>query len=129
MNGQSEPQGWLDTLKQTFSLEELGKRFDLSLNNILEMSAYLGIGFISGFLVKKYGRYVVCAVLIAGLSIWGLEHLNIITIDWARAKDVIGVSDTQTVQSLWGIYIAWVKEHIFAAAGVVIGFLVGYRVG
>ncbi len=126
---QLQPQGWWDVLRETFSLEQLSKRFNLSFNNLVEIAAYLSIGFISGFLIKKYGRYVVCIVLVTGACIWGLAYLKVITIDLMKAKAILGISETQTVESLWNIYGIWIKEHILAAVSIVIGFVIGYRVG
>ncbi len=126
---QGQIQGWWDTLRETFSFEQLKERFNLSFNTLVEIVAYLGIGFIGGFLIKKYGRYVVCVVLVTGVCIWGLVYLKIITVDWVEAKAVLGISQTQTVESLWNIYSIWIKEHILAAASIILGFVIGYRVG
>jgi len=126
---QPQPQGWWDTLKETFSLEHISKRFNLSFTNLIEVASYLSIGFISGFLIKKYGRYVVCILFIAGLSICILAYLNVATIDWVKARVVLGISNTQTLDGLWQLYTTWIKEHILAAVSIVVGFLIGYRIG
>lgn len=131
MNEQThlQHQGWWNSFKENLSLDQLSKKFDFSLNNLIEVSAYLVIGFISGFLIKKYGRFVIVILLVAGLSMGVLAHFNVITIDWVKIKMLLGISEIHTLDNVRQVYSAWIKEHIVAIISVIIGFLIGHRAG
>lgn len=128
MNEQTQQSpNWWESLKEAFLRET--KKFDLSVHNLVEIFAYAAVGFITGFLLKKYGRFLILFFLIAVLSLWGLNYLNIITIDIVKIKTLLGISEFSTVDSIWKTYSFWVKEHIIATITILIGFLIGYHVG
>lgn len=128
-NSSAAAQGWWDSFKEIFSLEYLKKKFNISLENITEAFIYCGIGFVVGLLFKKYFKYLVALILIVGVSMWFFVYLDIVTIDWDKAKAVLGISHTQTVESIWNVASVWLKEHILTTVATLIGFLLGYSFG
>lgn len=95
---------------------------------MIEYLSYFGIGFLGGFIFKKYARGFILYALIFGGLIYGLHYLGVITIDWSKLKDLIGMTSDATGFSAEP-YMAWAREHIMQVIIGFIGFVVGYSVG
>ena len=85
--------GIVDTLKEKFDVHAVVNKVKDSKEKLLEAGLYAGIGFISGFLLKKYSTYVgVCILLLIGLGV--LQQLEVIsiTVNWDK---VFGVKEKE----------------------------------
>jgi|SRR5579872_1061334 len=122
--------GLLEKIKDTLNPDNLAQRFNLTKSRLLEMGLYLLVGFIVGFLLKKYSRFVFAVALIAILLII-LQQLNVLTfaINWAEIRELLGIQPTQTTpdMSLFSVYWEWVKANVALVLSFSVGFLVGLR--
>jgi len=118
--------GWIDTLKMKFNIESFVKNKDKMITLLL----YLGAGFLAGFLVKRFFKYVlVLAAIIAGIAI--LQHYGVIHImvDWDKANEVLGVKAIPKVDgNLLSFYWQWVKVNWAVSLSAAIGFIIGWKV-
>lgn len=122
--------GWLETAKEKLDVEGTMSRFNLTKERVFEIALYLGIGFISGFLFKKYGKYLLIVVLtLVGLAI--LQQFGFVdfAIKWDRIQGLQQIPATTMDASIWTVYWDWIKTNIVVVISFVIGFLVGYKVG
>ena len=118
--------GWIDSLKLKLNVESFVKNKD----KLITLLLYLGAGFLAGFLVKRFFKYVlVLGVIIAGICL--LEHYGIIHImvDWNKANEVFGVKAIPKVDgNLLSFYWQWVKVNWVVSISAAIGFIIGWKV-
>lgn len=122
---------WLDKIKSWINLDAVMAKLDFSKANLTEMILYLGIGFLSGFLVKKYSSYIFVVVLmIVGLVILQQYDVIMVTINWDKVQSVFGIQQATLVdENLFLIYWDWIKLNFTLVLSFSVGFLVGLRVG
>lgn len=90
---------------------------------------YFVLAFGSGFLLKKYFRYLVSGLIIAVIAIKVLEYNKVLSIDWAAVKALTGVGSTADLNVVANNFVAWIKNNIFLFGATVIGLLLGYKLG
>lgn len=123
--------GLLDTLKNKLNPSTLMQRLHLTQDVLIDMALYLGVGFLSGFLIKKYGKYIfVFVVCIVALIVAQQAGIISVTVYWNKIQEFFGVQPVDTApEGLFAGYWDWAKEHIALVISFSIGFLVGLRVG
>jgi len=128
--GQSEAAAWLDVVKDR--VRGLSTRLQESRGFSVDIAIYGGIGFLSGFLLKKYSAYVALFVLlIVGLSVLHQFGVISITLHWDKVNELLGlhagasVADDALVTSVW----EWIKANMIITVSYVIGFLIGLNIG
>lgn len=124
--------GILDTIKDNLATDTLVEKIKGSKDKIFEAGLYGGIGFISGFLLKKYSSFIgVCVLVIIGLFV--LQHFGVINvlINWDKVNEVFGIQAVQNVSAdnimttIW----EWVKVNTLISISYTVGFLIGLSVG
>lgn len=122
--------GWIETIKDKFNFDNLTQKFDLSKDKILTLLAYLGVGFLVGFLIKKYFRYVfVLALIITGVYLLQRTGAITITVDWIRMNEVFGIKAMPQVDgSMFAVYWEWIKANLAVSVSFVLGFIIGWKV-
>ncbi len=121
--------GWFETIKEKLQLDEIAKKLNISLDTIGETAVWFGIGFLGGFLLKRYGRYVVLAILTCLVGLWALSHFELVTLHMDKFKEIVGFASTDTVASVFATFGEWAKEHVIQAIACVAGFFMGYKIG
>ena len=102
---------------------------DLSIAELGRAATYLGIGVVVGLLCRKYLRFVITVTIVSFLIIKGLEHRQILSVDWSAMNTMIGFEPTATFESILNILFDWVKEQSLIAISALIGFFIGYKAG
>lgn len=119
--------GWLDTIIKKVGLD----KFDISGNRIIEIGMYLGIGFLTGFLLKRCASYVFVAILtLVGIII--LHQIGVITImvDPTKMQELFGIKQTVTLDAnILGVYWEWIKLNMAMVLSFTFGLLIGLKVG
>lgn len=122
-------QGWFQSLKQKLNVDALVKKMNLSKSRMIEIGIYLSIGFIAGFLFKKYGKYLF-VVLATIVGIFILQQFNIVdvAINWNKIQGIQPIA-VPVGADVWSIYWAWIKLHFIVILSFSVGFFVGFKVG
>lgn len=126
-----QAQSWFESLKEKFNLESLRNKFDLSSEHLLLMALYLGMGFITGFLFRRYGTYLFILGLLV-IALVGLTYVEVVSlsINWSKVYSLFGIDHVGSPDStLLNMYWAWIKSHVVLVVSFVIGFLIGNRIG
>lgn len=100
--------------------------------NLLEVAVYAGIGFLIGFLFKKYIKYILLLILFV-VSLVILEQFDILhtNINWAKMQELFNLKSTadafnaQAAQS----YLEWAKANFVVVFSASVGFLIGLKLG
>ncbi len=120
-------QGWLDTIKDKF--QETFQQFDFSREKVIEYGVGLGSGIFVGFLFKRYGKQTFFTLLVLGGVLLGLNYYELISIDWIKVKELIGLAPADNVEGFIKDFLTWATAHIISVVVSVIGFIIGYKIG
>ena len=121
--------GWLETFKQKLNIDGLMKKMNLSKERVFEIVLYIGIGFLAGFLFKKYAKYLFVVILtIVALAI--LHHLEFVnlTVNWDKIQGIQPISAPLDA-NVWSVYWEWIKANVAIVLSFSVGFFVGFKVG
>lgn len=120
---------WLDTLKDSLRLDVIKAKFYELQPTLIELGLCLGIGFLVGFILKKFGKFF--AIIVGALVILGiLQQLGfiVLSINWLKMQELFGVHAIPTLDTpTLTLYLDWVKEHVMNVLLFVLGFLMGLR--
>lgn len=127
MNGQVQTLPWWQSIQQ--QLESWVQQFNISLQDIARIVSFFGIGFFTGFLLKKYLRYFFIITLTLIFFFIVFDRFGIILVDWVHIQQLTGIDPQSTIQQTGEQILAMAQAHIILVISGFIGFLIGYRVG
>ncbi len=121
-----------ESMQEQFSYTSVVEKIKSSKDRLFEVGLYGGIGFLSGFLLKKYSTYVAVLILmLIGLAVLQqLEVINII-VNWQKVYEVFGIQAAMDVTADNIITIAWewIKVNLVISVSYVIGLFIGLKLG
>ena len=130
--GATKTGGMLDSLKENLNVNVVVDKIKSYKDRFFEIALFGAIGFLSGFLLKKYSTYVgVCILAIVGLGV--LHHLGAltITVNWDRVTELFGIQAAQEVSAdniiatIW----EWVRLNMLISVCYIVGLFIGLKVG
>lgn len=124
--------GWFDSIRETLRIDELVEKIKAHKQLFIDIGIFALAGFIAGFLVKRYGHYMLAFVLfVVGLFV--LQHLNLIhvSLNWTNIEQVFGIQKSAALESgtVLTVFWEWVKANMVRMISLAVGFLVGLKVG
>ena len=125
------PQGLIDSVKGKVDWTGLKSKLDFTQAQMVEMATYFGIGFFSGFLFKKYAKYLIVSIIVLVAALNYFNASEFLTINWNNVYSFLSI-DTSIGDfggHLYNIVSSWVKNNVAVSVSLSIGFLVGYKVG
>lgn len=128
MESSHEPHsGFLETIKTKLNIKQFTDKIDSSM--LLELAIYFGFGFVIGFLLSKFFKNIVIAVIVLGLILFALSYLGFVTINFTKLSDAIGIPHYTSIDKAMYCYYQCIKAHVWIAVSALIGFLFGLRIG
>ena len=121
--------GWFESLKSKLNIDNIIQKMNLSRSKLIEIGLYLGIGFIAGFLFKKYGKYifVVVATIVALFILQQFGFVNI-AVNWNKIQGIQPIA-VPVGSDIWSVYWSWVKVHFAVILSFSVGFFIGFKIG
>lgn len=121
--------GWFDRLKNSLQLDKIAEKLNFSKHKILDMALFFGIGFLSGFLWKRYANYFIAGLIFIGVLIL-LNQLDLINlnINWIKVQECCGVEPARADVDILGMIWDWAKNNILIIFSFIIGFCFGAKV-
>lgn len=120
---------WFDSLKDMIHWQAIKDKFYELQPTLIELALCLGIGFLTGFLIKKFGRFF--AIVVGALVVLGiLQQLGLISlsINWLKMQEMFGVRSIPTLDTpTITLYFDWMKSHVMNVLLFILGFLMGLR--
>ena len=115
---------------EKLGLEKWLNYVGLTVADALSILYFLLIGFVFGFVFKKYFKFVIgCAFVITILVIL-LDSRHLITIDWVGIKNLIGLDPAKSdLNNLWKMGSDWAYANLYPLIGGLVGFVFGYKLG
>ncbi len=122
--------GWFDTIKEKIQIKQLTEKLRVSKDVLVDILLYASIGFLAGFLLKKFSTYVVLFVLmVAALFVLQKFDLIAITINWTKVNEVLGIQPVNAGGNVATMVWEWMKVNVVITVSFLVGFLLGLRVG
>lgn len=123
--------GLIETLKNAMQPETIANKLGMDKNMLVDIGLYGAIGFITGFLLKKYSEYFIAmAIFIVGIVVLQQFDYISVSINVPKVHTMLGLQAAPVVGSGYGmLLLEWVKANVPGAASLVIGFLIGLKVG
>ncbi len=110
-----------------FNLQTLSEKIGGSSAEAIQAAIYFGVAFVSGFLFKKYAKFLLILLVVIVASIKILEYNDLITLHWETFHSVTGIATPLDYNALMKSSFAWVKQNILLTVAAALGFLVGYK--
>jgi len=128
-----QPQpGLFEKISEALNLNVLSKKISANKHTLIDIGLFGAIGFIIGFLCKKYSEYVIMlAFFVAGLIVLNQFELIAISVNMIKLHQMLGVpyAPMMTGDAYLFLLWEWVKGHVPATISFVISFLIGLKVG
>lgn len=129
--GQVSQVGLVDSLKNAMQPETIANKLGMDKNTLIDVGIYGAIGFIAGFLLKKYSEYFIAFVLIfVGVAV--LQHFEYVSVSFNIPKihEMLGMQPGMAINDGYAaLVLEWVKSNVAAVASLVVSFLIGLKVG
>lgn len=120
---------FVESLKNAIQPEAIANKLGIDKNTLIDIGVYGAIGFIVGFLLKKYSEYFIAfALFVVGIVV--LQQFGYVAVNFNTTKihEMLGLQSVAMVNDGYGVLLLeWMKSNVPAAASLVIGFLVGLR--
>ncbi len=88
---------------------------------------YLVIGFVSGFLIKTFGRYVFFVAVIGFSSIWLLDMAGLVSVNYLAIQSFFGISSQEAVAGQVNEIFQWIKDNISLFVAFSLGFYLAWE--
>lgn len=98
-----------------------------SKERIVEIGLYAGMGFLSGFFLKKFSSLVIMVLVVVGIAFM-LQQFNLIaiTINWQNMYDLFGIKQPPVIDdNVLVLFWAWIRVNWVISLSYAIGFFVG----
>ncbi len=126
----TEP-GLMATLKERIQPEAMMEKLRMSRSTLIDIGLYGGIGFLTGFLLKKYGTYVIVFVLfISALLVLQQFEFMTVSVNWPKVHELMGIHPATVVgDNILMMSWEWMKANVIISASFTVGFLLGLKIG
>jgi uncharacterized membrane protein (Fun14 family) len=129
--GQENPSSLLETIKEGMQPESIAHKFGVDKNMLIDIGLYGSIGFIVGFLLKKYSEYFIAFVLlmVALIVLQQFDYISL-SVNAAKMGETLGLESMPLSLADYGSFIwARVKAHVVGSSSFIVGFLIGIKIG
>jgi uncharacterized membrane protein (Fun14 family) len=96
---------------------------------LIEIALFSGIGFVTGYLVKKFSAFAIVIILtLAFLALMQYCNFVEIIVNWRKIQDLIGIDPSLLANDNF-LTMAWVwfKTHLILGISFIVAFLLGIR--
>jgi hypothetical protein len=123
--------GFFDMLREKLHIDALIEKIKLSKDTIIDVGVYVGIGLLSGFIIKRYSTYfITAAIIFAFLGMFNHFEFISLAINWKAIYAALGIDPiAESGESLIAVFWQWSKDNVLLAVSALIGFLVGLKAG
>lgn len=124
--------GLFARIKESMRLDVLTQKLKQSKGVFIDIALYGGIGFLSGFLLRKYSAYVAVLILmIVGVILLHQFEVVSIAVNWPKVNELFGIQQGSASVGDTALMVIWewVKINLVIVVSYIIGFLVGLRFG
>jgi uncharacterized membrane protein (Fun14 family) len=119
---------WFKVVLTDLGLEAPLQSIGTNVADIAQGIVLFGSGLIVGLVARRYLKvmFFAAAVLIGGVKF--LEFKGLLTVDWVSIYSFMGIQGDMAVDSFQALglaYLDWIKTHLVAAFGLILGLYIG----
>lgn len=120
---------WFDKLKNSLNFEAIAQKLNLSKYRFLDLALFFGIGFLIGFLWKRYANYFIAVVIFATI-LFIMHQLELIQlqVNWLKWQECCGVQSPRADADILGMLWDWTKMNVLILVSFLLGFSFGAKV-
>lgn len=118
----------IESFKNALQPETIAHRLGIDKNTLIDIGIYGTIGFIFGFLLKKYSEYFIAFIFfVVGIIV--LQQFDYIAVNFNAAKihEMLGLTIVPVGSGYGALLLEWMKSNVPAVASLIIGFFVGLK--
>jgi uncharacterized membrane protein (Fun14 family) len=122
--------GLIDSLKNAMQPDVIAQKIGMDKNMLVDITLFGAIGFLIGFLLKKYSEYFISmALLIVGIVI--LQQLEYVSfsLNMPKIHELFGIQSVAVVDGYGKLLWESIKANVAGSTSFVVGFLIGLKVG
>lgn len=93
---------------------------------LAEIATAVGVGFFSGFLLRRYFQFLVIFLIGSTILLVALSSTAIISIDWQMVHGLTGLDVNQPIGELAQSLINFMQEQVVSFISFLVGFLIGF---
>lgn len=111
------PSGWLQKIKDNKDV-------------LIEIGIYAGLGFLCGFLFRRFGTYFIAFLVAIGVLLL-MQQVDLVnfSVNWDKIQSFFGIQPLPTPDTSWVSHLwEWVKMNVRPVASFSVGFLIGFNV-
>jgi uncharacterized membrane protein (Fun14 family) len=124
--------GLLETMKEKLNFNQVIEKVQESRGTLIDVGLYGCIGFLTGFLIKRYSTIVILMVLmVTGLLVLQQFELISVVIHWSKVNELLGLPQTTMIinENMPMIIWEWARANMIIVVSAIVGFLVGVKLG
>jgi len=135
--GAAIPEGYaakpslIESFKNAIHPEAIANKIGMDKDTLVDISLYGAIGFIFGFLIKKYSEYFIAFLLLA-IAVVVLQHFDYVSfsINTPKIQELLGLEPMILTNDSYGvIFFEWIRSNVAGSVSLLVGFLIGLKVG
>ncbi len=122
--------GLIDSLKNAMQPDVIAQKIGMDKNMLVDITLFGAIGFLIGFLLKKYSEYFISmALLIVGIVV--LQQLDYVSfsINMPKIHELFGIQTSVVVDGYGKLLWESIKANVAGSTSLIVGFLIGLKVG
>jgi len=120
-------QSWWQSLQT--NVEYILRKLNLNAHDVVHILSFLCVGFFAGFVLKKYFRYFFVVTLLIIFVLLILDRFGVILINWHNMQQITGIDPQSTIQESLERFFNLVRDNLAITLSVLIGLMIGYRIG
>lgn len=120
----------IESLKNAMQPEAIANKIGMDKNMLIDITLYGAIGFIIGFLLKKYSEYFI-ALLLLVIAIVILQQFDYVSfsINMPKIQELFGMEPMAIANDKYGVMILeWIRVNVAGSVSLLVGFLIGLKV-
>lgn len=123
--------GMIESIKNAMQPESIANRIGMDKNMLIDIGLYGAIGFIVGFLLKKYSEYfIACVLLIIGIVVLQQFDYISISVNTPKIHEMLGLGTVPVISEGYGaLALEWIRSNVAGSVSLTVGFLIGLKVG
>ncbi len=129
--GQVAKTGFIETIKDAMHPETIANKMGMDKHTLIDIGLYGVIGFIIGFLLKKYSEYFISFLLLV-IALVVLQQFDYVSISLNIPKihELFGLPIVPVASEGYAsLLLEWMRANVAGSASCVVGFLIGLKVG
>lgn len=125
MNSSTQSNNFYIVIKQKleFFFEQL------STESVITYISCFGIGFLFGWICKKYMKYIVTVFIFIALFLSVMHYFGLILVQVQVMKDLIGMQGISNGQQFIAFVTEMMKLQMIEISSFVLGCLLGFKLG